>query len=261
MSFSLLAAVPTHSQTIVVETAQTLLAVQESVLRRGGAFRLHFESGATISLVRNAIVAEFLQSDADLLLMLDADQGFHPDMLERMIDFAKPMVGCVCPARKYEWSMVDPNARMNVEQLLYRATRFIGHLIADEHGNSPVVNGFARATRVGTGILLLRREVFTRLMSRFPELEGRGFGPDAYPRYNDGGRWGFFNPIENDAGVPLSEDISFSRRWLEAGGEIWADVTSPTVHVGRHPFSGSLADQFEVLSAGEAPDPEGQVQR
>jgi hypothetical protein len=258
MSFSLLVAVPTHSQTIVVETAQTLVAAQEMVLRRGGSFRLHFESGATISLVRNAIVAEFLQSDADLLLMLDSDQGFHPDTLERMIDFGKPMVGCVCPRRMYDWSRVDPDSKMHPQQLVYQATDFIGRLIADKHGNTQLVNGFAPATHVGTGILALRREVFDRLMIHFPELERRGFGADAYPRYKEGGRWGFFNPMENDAGVPLSEDLSFSKRWLKAGGEIWADVSSSTIHVGRYPFGGSLLEKIEVLSGGEAGRPGGE---
>jgi len=250
MSYSLLAAVPSHSNTVVVEAAQALILAQEMVLKRGGAFRAHFESGSTISLVRNAIVAAFLQSDADLLLMLDADQAIHPDTLARMIDLDRPVVGCIYPARRFDGGKA--RAAADPKQLVAQAMSFIGKLITDGSGTAPVEGGFARAEHVGTGILLLRREAIERLMDHYPELEGRGFGEDAYPQYNGGGRWGFFNPIDNDAGVPLSEDLSFCRRWRAAGGEIWADVTSTTLHVGRHTFIGSLAEQPDALSAAGA---------
>jgi hypothetical protein len=232
---------------IVVEAAQALVAAQEVVLRRAGSFRLHFESGATISLVRNAIVAEFLASDADLLLMLDADQAINAATLERMIDLNKPLVGCMYPTRRFDWTRVDPNARMAPRELVYRATPFVGHLQTDQDGNLHVFEGFARADHVGTGILLLRREVFERLIGAFPELKHRGFGKDAYPQYSNGPRWGFFNPLENEEGVPLSEDISFCRRWITSGGEIWADIGSTTVHVGREPFSGSFLEKLEIV--------------
>jgi hypothetical protein len=247
MSLRLLAAVPTHSQTIVVEAAQALIAAQEVVLRRSGSFRLHFESGATISLVRNAIVSEFLASDADLLLMLDADQAIDAATLERMIDLNKPMVGCMYPSRRFDWARLDLNSLMAPRELVCRATPFVGHLLTDQHGNLHVIEGFARATHVGTGILLLRREVFESLMLAFPELKHRGFGEDAYPQYSTGPRWGFFNPIDNEDGVPLSEDISFCRRWITSGGEIWADVGSTTVHVGRQPFSGSFLEKLDFV--------------
>jgi hypothetical protein len=247
MSFSLLAAVPSHSGSIVVEGAATLVDVQAMVLKRGGSFRFHHESGATISLVRNAIVAEFLASGADLLLMLDADQAVHPGTIARMIDLQKPFVGCIYPQRRYDWSRANLATAKSTEQLVAQSLRYVGWLVADAHGQSTVIDGCAPAEHVGTGILLLRREVFLRLMGDFPELQGRGFGEDAYPQYNGGGRWGFFNPLENEEGVPLSEDISFCRRWRQIGGEIWADVMDTTVHVGRHPFAGSLSDQANAF--------------
>lgn len=242
MSLKLLAAVPTHSGAIMVECAQTLLAAQAMVLGRGGSFRIHFEAGATISLVRNAIAAEFLESDADLLLMLDSDQGVQPWTLERMIDLDQPVVGCIYPKRVFNWSQVNFESATDVNHVLQQASEFVGWLKAEESGQVSVVNGFARADHVGTGILLLKREAFHQLMSHFPELEGRGFSSDAYPWHSRSKRWGFFNPVNREDGLPLSEDISFCRRWLQTGGEIWADITSPTLHVGLHRFEGSYFD-------------------
>ena len=82
----LFAAVPSHNGTIVLEGAQTLLGAQQLVLSRGGSFQLHYVMGTTISIVRNAIVDAFLQSEADLLLMLDSVQSIGAAGLAKMID-------------------------------------------------------------------------------------------------------------------------------------------------------------------------------
>jgi hypothetical protein len=238
----LLAAVPSHSDTITIQTAQTLICLQEIVHRRGGSFRAHWEGGATVSLVRNAIAAEFLASDADVLLMLDADQGVWPATLERMIDLGKPFVGCMYPKRSYDWSKVNFETASSVQDVVYQASDFVGWLRTDAAGKVDAVDGFAPAEHVGTGVMLLTREVFSRLMVRYPELKGRGFGLDAYPRHNSSERWGFFNPANHVDGFPLSEDISFCLRWLEAGGEIWANVVDNVLHVGQHDFIGNYVD-------------------
>ena len=239
MSLKLLAGVPSHGGTIVIEGALTLLNAQAIMQARGGSLAFCSYGGATISLVRNAIVGEFLRSDADLLFMLDADQALEPAAIERMIDLGKPVVGCIYPKRRYNWSNVNlPQPAGDADLIALQALEFVGLLEEDEEGQVSVVDGFARAEHVGTGALMVRREAFERLMACFPELEGRGFGADAYPGLSP--NWGFFNPIETEDGIPLSEDLSFCRRWRQAGGEIWADVTSTATHVGPHAFVGSF---------------------
>jgi hypothetical protein len=126
-----------------------------------------------------------------------------------------------------------------------QALEFVGHLETNEEGRVSVFDGFARAEHLGTGTLLVRREAFERLMSHFPELEGRGFGADAYPGLS--ANWGFFNPIDNEDGIPLSEDISFCRRWRQTGGEIWADIASTATHVGPHAFAGNYLDYCKAV--------------
>jgi hypothetical protein len=246
----LLAAVPSHAGTIILEGVQTLLAAQRIALRRGGTFRLSYRSGATISLVRNAIVADFLGSEADTLLMLDSDQAVDGPTLERMIDLGKPIVGCIYPGRSYDWRRVRLSGTTDSKHIPLQALKFVGQVETDDQGHFSVHNGFARARVLGTGVMVIRREVFERLQTRFPDLQGRGFGPDAYP--NLGHNWGFFNPLDDAEGVPLSEDISFCKRWLQAGGELWADVVGPVVHVGRQPFEGAYLDHLEAIQADDS---------
>lgn len=241
----LFAAVPTHSGTLAAETVQTLLSVQRIALGRGWTFSFKYLGGATISVTRNALVGDFLETGADLMLMLDADQGAEGATLERMIDFDKPVVGSIYPKRSYNWANVNLATITNVDEIFYQAAEFVGWLDADAQGQVSVENGFARATHVGTGLLLVKREAFQQLMNHFPELEGLGFAADGYRSHTN---WGFFNPLFRKDGIALSEDLSFCQRWRQAGGEIWAEVASNIIHVGRFAFEGNYLDYLKAQS-------------
>lgn len=231
----------------MVETALTMVLVQGLASQRGWGTSFSTTSGAVISEVRNVMVANFLKSDADLLLMIDADQSIGRDGLQRIIDLGQPVVGCIYPKRKYEWATVDLGVTTNIDEVVYQASDFVGKIDFGPEGSTQLMNGFAKAVRVGTGILLLRRVVFETLMARFPELKNRGFHSDEYPGLEEH-NWGFFNHIEREGRSSMPEDFSFCRRWRESGGEIWADVTDNSTHIGRHPFTGNYLDYLKAKS-------------
>ena len=241
----LFAAVPTHSGDMAVETAQTIVNIQAMIRDRGGKFEFHYQFGSPVSLVRNALTAAFLMSDAEALLMIDADQGVFPETVARMIDLNQPVVGCMIPKRRYDFSKIRLPAT-DVDHIIHQASEYAGDIIVDDLGQAEVVNGFARAAYVGAGVLLIRRQAFEHLMARYPELEGRCLHGQAYPHLSGAGAWGFFNPLENASGAPIAEDVSFCLRWRQAGGEIWADLISPVTHVGRHDFAGIYLDYVEA---------------
>ncbi len=131
---------------------------------------------------------------------------------------------------------------------LRQASKYAGKLLADENGQAEIVNGFARAEYIGTGVILIRRDAFENLMRNYPELKGTCLHTEAWPELVPNGGWGFFNPLENEAGAPLAEDVSFSVRWRRAGGDIWADVTSSIAHIGHWTFGGAYLDHLQASS-------------
>ena len=241
----LFAAVPTHSGEMAVEATQTILGIQALIRDRGGKFEFHYQFGSPVSLVRNALSAAFLMSDAEALLMLDADQAVYPETIARMIDLDQPVVGCMIPKRRYNFGNIRLPAT-DVDQIIHQASEYAGEIITDDKGQAELVNGFARAAFVGGGILLVRRQAFEHLMAHYPDLKGRCLDGNAYPHLEAAGSWGFFNPIENAAGAPIAEDISFCLRWRQAGGEIWADLVSPVTHIGRNDFAGVYLDYVQA---------------
>jgi len=249
---SLSIAVPTHSRTISVQTAVTLLDLQ-TALRGRWEVQVRFHSASVISDLRNLIAAHFLASDHDVGFMLDADQGIPVPAVLRMLESGHPVIGAFYPRRNFFWDNVRrEGGSLDIDKARIQATRFVGNPLSDATGNVQVVNGMVRATGVGGGALMIRREVFARLSGAHPELAGAGFPNEdenlPLPEHN----WGFFNPIIDPArGLHLGEDLSFCRRWTKGcGGEIWAEVVTPTEHVGQTVFKGAWLDYIQSFEGG-----------
>jgi hypothetical protein len=95
------------------------------------------------------------------------------------------------------------------------------------------------------GLALLKREVLERMSEVYPELWGQ---VDAgYRGMRIGER--VFQPFESyrtPENLYLGEDISFSRRWTDIGGEIWACVDEQVTHAGMNAISGRYIDTLHL---------------
>ena len=237
--------IPTHSGNLCSATSETLLQTQRLLLQRGDDMQVAFFSGPVISDMRNVIVADFLNSDADLLLMLDSDTAVTGASIERLINSGKSVAGCMYPKRKFKWDAVRTPLEVNdIKDVLYQASVFVGKLESKSPERSvfDVSDGFAKAAHLGTGVLLMARRVFEQMQQAYPDLKERGFSPADFAPPRFAANWGFFNPIVPDRGPNLSEDFSFCHRWRAIGGEVWADLASTVLHVGHYTFSGNFLD-------------------
>lgn len=245
----LMVAVPTHSYSITVETALTLLNLQTLAHQQGMEVRVTFHSASIISQLRNTIVADFLASDATDLFMLDSDQGLNAHLILHMLNSPFPVAGVLYPRRNFAWSQYSPERPVQgIGDVLLQGYRFVGSVLPDEQGKLVVRDGFVRAEAVGTGALLIRREALDLLRQRYPELHGQGFPVQDETLGRAEHNWGFFNPlVKAQDGRNAGEDIGFCQRWRDCGGELWADVSQDTVHVGRFVFQGNWLAHASAL--------------
>jgi hypothetical protein len=234
-------AIPTHSYSICVETAITLLDVTAKLTQRGSGVHTCFHSASMISHLRNTIVADFLASDCTHLLMIDSDQGIPVDVLMRLIDSEYLLAGVIYPRRNFAWHQYDPSRSVSsIQDVINQGLRFVGNVLPDPDGQLTVLNGFARAQNIGGGVMLIARATLDRLISSYPELHGTGFPDEDENETRAVHNWGFFNPpVKSTDGINAGEDVGFCKLWTDIGGEIWADIVSDTVHVGRYPFRGN----------------------
>ena len=223
----------------------SLLKLQMACQQRNIRLQLQLLGGdALITRVRQNIVAYFLSEEASThLLFIDADIGFEPEQVFRLMNFDAEVTAAVYPIKRIDWEKVATLASAKKTPLESAA---LSYMIEFENTQRiDVREGFAKVLFAGTGFLMIRRAALLRMVEGYPELR---YSHDH--KHNDrlsttNWRYALFNcMIDEASGVYLSEDFSFCKRWTDMGGEIWADLESRLTHVGALSFRGDLATQF-----------------
>lgn len=189
-------------------------------------------------------VAKFLdQAHAfSHLLFIDADMGFRPETLERMIVWDKDLVGCPGPTKYIHWDHVvdailhgrDPE----VHTLRY-AVNFHGL------GDLTCIDGFAQVKDFGLCFCLMKKEAVLTMAESYPELKCPHMGWQDGRPFESENAFMFFDTMRDDKENRYLEcDHAFLARWRKIGGEIWADMTSDLIHVGTHHYHGDMALYF-----------------
>jgi hypothetical protein len=237
--------------------AASLLKLQMACFQHGIPLLVHMLGGdALITRARQNIVARFLSNEeATHLLFIDADIGFQPEQVFRLLRFGAGMCSAVYPIKRLEWEKIEACVQ-SARAPLQSAS--LTYMLEFEDGEQiQMRDGFAKVSFAGTGFLMIRREALLAMLERYPELKyEREHGP-AQAAEEAKWRYALFNCMLDEAsGFYLSEDFSFCRRWTDLGGEIWADMQSRLTHLGSVPFEGNVATQFTPARASEEVGPE-----
>lgn len=242
---SLVVGTPCYGRQVTDLYAASLLKLQLACLKRDVNLRVHMlGSDALITRARQDIVARFLEDEtATHLLFIDADIGFEPEQVFRLLDFDADVTAAIYPIKNLDWQKIAACIQSGRAPLKSAA---LSYLIQFAHPEKiEVRKGFVQVSYAGTGFFMLKRSVLLAMAARYPELR---YTAEHKPNdTHSAWRYALFNCLIDQAtGTYLSEDFSFCRRWTDMGGEIWIDVQSRLTHVGAIGFEGDLATQFDV---------------
>ena len=208
-----------------------------------------------ITRARNTLVQLFMDGDYTHLLFIDADLAFNPESVIRMIEFNKDVVTGVYPRKTIDWIKVKKrlkeNPEMSEDELLAASLQY--NLNVKNPDRIEMQKGFIEVMDGATGFMLIKRNVFERMATAYPELK---FIPDQHINqshdkefdYHQTSNWNytfFDTTIEPETKRYLSEDYAFCRLWQNMGGEIYADIASGMTHYGNYAFRGNVATQFK----------------
>lgn len=191
---------------------------------------------------RNTLVADFLRrSTASHMMFVDADIGFRPDQVKRMLDFDVDVVAGMYPLKALRWE--QPETLRQPEDPRTAMLHYVGKFA--EGDALATRDGFVTATYCGTGFMLMRRAVLERMVEAYPETGYRTDHVHAADGSVVGGAHALFEcMIDAETGEYLSEDFGFCRRWLAIGGTIWLDTLGSLSHTGPIDFVGDPAARF-----------------
>jgi hypothetical protein len=173
---------------------------------------------------RNNLVAKFLFNQAATHLMfIDVDLGFDAESILRLLCANQDLVGGVYPMKRIP-------------------IRYVINTVPN-----PVINGdLVEVSTLGTGFMLIKREVIEKMIAAHPELKYRdniGIGQQYEPLM-----YGLFDTMIDPDGNYLSEDWTFCYLWRLMGGKVFADTGIKLDHTGYHKYAGDLDELKRVLT-------------
>jgi hypothetical protein len=230
----ILVGTPTYNGQLTTQYTASLLALWSEF---NGQIDWKTTSSTLLAWARNTLASLVLDSDHTHLLFVDSDIDFPSGLIRRMVNFDAPIASAVCPHRILDVPRFHALSRSipDANVAWARALHFVLEL-EEPHVER---DGFYRAKRTGTGLMLIKREVFEKLRDTYPDL----YRPAAGTYYEHQGLRQVlqcFEPLYDDAGIAMSEDVSFCRRWQQTGGEIWAVYDDAVGHVGPFAFRAKL---------------------
>jgi hypothetical protein len=241
---NLVIATPCFGGQISVLYAASIFKLQNAIRAYSGLnLKILFKDGdALITRARASLISQFLDDPAATqLLFVDADIGFEPDQVLRLIQSGADMSAAVYPIKRIDWDKVKTTIESAQPNPAAAALRYVFEV--DNPGAVIARAGFVKVRYAGTGFLMIRREALQRICSHYPQLRfKRDHSLDAATASDN--RFALFECMIGEDGTYLSEDFAFCKRWTDVGGEIWADLNSKLSHIGPMAFCGDLASQF-----------------
>jgi hypothetical protein len=205
-------------------TFTSIVKTNAALRERGIGTSVQTMQDADIALLRDiATTIWYDTTTASHLLFVDDDMGFEPELILDMLAFDQPLVGAAYPVRN---------------PAFYDGTKFVGGPLP----KSKPEGDFIEVDFLGTGILLIRRDVISKMLEDNPELSDTRH----YNHVHEVAPLGVkrlircFDQMDLPGRARLSEDFSFCFRWRVCGGRLWAAIGHEIEHVGKTVFKGSF---------------------
>jgi hypothetical protein len=211
-----------------------------------------------ITRARNYLVDEFLRAEGFThLLFIDADIHFDPRDVVACLALDKDVVGGPYPKKSIKWGAIKEAVKKHPEIATTELEKLAGDFVFNP---VPGTEKFSVAEpvevlEIGTGFMMVKREVFDKFKEAYPEFSYR---PDHVGQANfDGQRYihAYFDTVidrkrkvvvngeEREFGGSdryLSEDYMFCQWWRNIGGKIWLCPWMKTHHIGTYAFTGDM---------------------
>lgn len=233
---SVMIATPAFGSLVTSQYVLSTMMLRVELARNKIDSQIFLLSGESlVQRARNICVATFMQSACTHLLFIDADIAYNAKMVKPMIDFDKEVVTAIYSKKTFMWdrfrsSSADPN---NQEPLQQRALDFNINIVGSEN----VQQGkFVKVLDAATGFMLIQRACMERMIRAYPSLYCVNDIPGASKSGISDYIAIFDCMIDPENKRALSEDYSWCRRLQLLGGEVWADIASPLMHVGTYHF-------------------------
>lgn len=212
-------AIPAYDGKLNIKSAFALANLAIQTAQAGVTLYLTQISGCSlITKARNALVADFLASDATDLLFVDADVIFKAEDVMRLLALSgdKDITAGAYPRRAKD-------------------KKFFTDLYLTDDGKLEFADGMLRVKRIGTGFMLIRRHVLETMRDKHPEWK-------CHNNVLERDEHAIFDFQLKD-GEYYGEDYTFCNRAEDEGFTVHLDTDINLPHVGTEEFANHFGEE------------------
>jgi hypothetical protein len=175
-------------------------------------------------------------------MFIDADIGFNPSDIPRMVDADKDIICGIYPKKEINWVEVESAVKRGVppNQLQNHTGAFVLNLANGETSKTGSINEPIEIANGGTGFMLIKRKVFEDLANKVPSYTNDMYHAVDTVRQVKVIKEFFATSIDEESNRLLSEDYHFCKISRQAGFTVWCAPWASFSHTGSYNFSGQL---------------------
>ena len=239
---------PSHDGKYFHNYVISLMNFSSAARELGMPLEVYLHRGESlITRARNNCVADFLSNpNWTHLFWIDSDIGFSVQAALRLLLSDYDVAAGVYPLKRDRWPQSSVGTEgLNAEEVFVRHAHYTVNAEANERGTielEVLPDGFMKMQEAPTGFMVIKRNVFERMMKHYPELQ---YMPDSVGVADKGLHYRFFDVMVDPVTRRyLSEDYGFCRLWAGMGESIYIDANSNLSHQGAKLYRGSFADSL-----------------
>ena len=248
---SIFVATPVHSECSIHYT-QALLAFQQKCMSNGILVSFTLLKSSLVTQGRNLCVNTFMEESIkhpySHMLFIDSDIEFSFETIMKLIAADKDIVAAPYPLKDLDWEKIAKRIKHKniTDGNTMSKQGFTWPLKLEGKNKVTVIGGVAEVTHAPTGCMLIKKQVFEKMIKELPELKINqptvinGKMVEKEFMYN------FFDCYhEPETKKYYGEDFGFCKRWAEIGGKCHILVDEYITHIGEYRFTGRLMDDLD----------------
>jgi hypothetical protein len=248
---SIFVATPVHSECSIHYT-QALLAFQQKCMSNGILVSFTLLKSSLVTQGRNLCVNTFMEESIkhpySHMLFIDSDIEFSFETIMKLVAADKDIVAAPYPLKDLDWEKIAKRIKHKniTDGNTMSKQGFTWPLKLEGKNEVTVIGGVAEVTHAPTGCMLIKKQVFEKMIKELPELKINqptvinGKMVEKEFMYN------FFDCYhEPETKKYYGEDFGFCKRWAEIGGKCHILVDEYITHIGEYRFTGRLMDDLD----------------
>ena len=247
---SIMVCTPVHSE-VSMHYTQALLEFQKVCMLNNIIVSFTILKSSLVTQGRNMCVAAFLNEKHKYthMLFIDSDINFSSESIFEMMALDKEVIAIPYPMKTLSWDKIKKLSKESTSATELATLGFTYPVKVKDTGNITVTNNVMEVTHAPTGCMLIKREVFEKMIEKYPHLEINQPTILNGDETNSKNIYNFFDTFHDlKTKKYYGEDFGFCQKWTDIGGKCYCYIGRFITHVGEYQYSGRFKDELNFAT-------------